>query len=363
MRSKIMKSAVLVRIGILAIILVSASSNWTSLAAGLTNDRGTAVGQVLLLENNRVWPTGIPYIYSEPCNLLSGYPDPNWVPHEWRAEYFRKGLHRLINRTVLDELYGPLRNKTERWLPDGVPGLWNKPGLRLPTYDPMLAVELLDAAGFVQGTKPNPDYNAGLPWSAQYIRIDPISGLHLDDMTYTYYPACGDPLTTTGIEYYAWGPESPIGLEMAQLITGWFHTAGVPVDLVAVTWDDMFNRLINPVLEDYQILTGIGLVWRVVPPPTPPYILHQLTYSKNLPFSNLVYMNYSEPYDGVFCDPPPVNPYEYAANRDADYWGLEMWNTLPNPSNLQYLRHTAHQIQEVLGTHEPYLPLLEWEQP
>lgn len=359
-----MKSAVLVRIGILAIILISASSNWTSLAAGLTNDRGTAVGQVLLLENNRVWPTGIPYIYPEPCNLLSGYPDPAWVPHEWRAEYFRKAQHRLINRTELEELYAYVMTRTERWLPDGVPGLWNKPSLRLPTYDPMLAVELLDAAGFVQGTKPNPDYDASLPWSAQYIRIDPISGLPLNEMTYTYYPACGDPITITGIEYYAIAPEeSPLGYERDSMITEWWRQAGIPVELVTGTYVGKITMLINPVLEDYQIMAYSGILWEVVPPPTPPYILHQLTYSKNVPFPNLVYMNYTESYDGVFCDPPPVNPYEYTANRDADYWGLEMWNTPPNPSNLRYLRHTAHQIQEVLGTHEPYLPLLEWEQP
>jgi len=298
MRSKIMKSAILVRIGILAIILVLVSSNWTSLAAGLTNDRDTAVGQVLLLENNRVWPTGIPYIYSEPCNLLSGYPDPNWVPHEWRAEYFRKSLHRLINRTELEELYVYVMTRAECWLPEGVPGLWNKPSLRLPTYDPMLAVELLDAAGFVQGTKPNPDYDASLPWSAQYIRIDPISGLPLNEMTYTYYPACGDPITITGIEYYAIAPEeSPLGYERDSMITEWWRQAGIPVELVTGTYVGKITMLINPVLEDYQIMAYSGILWEVVPPPTPPYILHQLTYSKNVPLQNLVYMNYSESYD------------------------------------------------------------------
>ena len=366
MGSKIVKlTTASVRIVILTMVLVLASSSWSVL--GFTIDRDVTVGQMFLLENNRVWPTGVPYIYAEPCNLLSGYPDPDWQiycsgePHEWQAEYFRQALHRLIDRDEIAALYPDPIKKAKRWLPEGTPGLWNKPRLRLPTCDRMLAVELLDAAGFVQGTELNPDYDPIEPWSAEYIRIDPISGLHLDEMTYTYYPACGDPVTITGIEYYTIGPaESPLGFEMATMITEWWRTAGIPVDLVAGTWLGMTARLINYVLEDYQIMTDFSVSWDVAPLPTPPYILRDFTYSKNLPLWNFVYMNYSCPDDGVFCDPPPVNPYEYATNRDADYWGLEMLNTPPSPQNLQYLKHTAHQIQEVLSTHEPYLPLLEW---
>jgi ABC-type transport system substrate-binding protein len=41
-------------------------------------------------------------------------------------------------------------------------------------YDPTAAAVLLDSAGFIQGTTPNPYYNSSLSWSAQNIRVYPI---------------------------------------------------------------------------------------------------------------------------------------------------------------------------------------------
>jgi ABC-type transport system substrate-binding protein len=41
-------------------------------------------------------------------------------------------------------------------------------------YNPVKAAQILDAAGFVQGTTPNPDYDPSLPWSAQYLRVYPL---------------------------------------------------------------------------------------------------------------------------------------------------------------------------------------------
>jgi hypothetical protein len=40
-------------------------------------------------------------------------------------------------------------------------------------YDPELAADLLDDDGFVQGQTPNPEYDDGYAWSAQYIRVYP----------------------------------------------------------------------------------------------------------------------------------------------------------------------------------------------
>jgi len=320
--------------------------------AGFTIVSSKRIGQSFLMENNRVWPTGIPYIYIEACNILSGYPDPAFVPHEWRAEYFRKSLHRLIDKDlIIGELYAPLKQKAEYWLPPGQ-AMWIKPGLSLPTYDPMSAVALLNAAGFVQGNRPNPDYDPSLPWSAEFIRIDPISGLDLDMMTYTYFPACAPPTTITGITYYAPNPvEAPLGYEMALMITNWWRQAGVPVQLVPTTWGSMVMRLVNNVLEDYQMMTGVEMIWGS----TSPEILKDLTYSENLPLWNFAYMNYSRPYDGISCIPPPVNPYVFVINRDADYWGEQMFRSL----DVTQVQQAAHEIQEVLATHEPYLPLLE----
>jgi ABC-type transport system substrate-binding protein len=40
-------------------------------------------------------------------------------------------------------------------------------------YNPVKAAQLLDAAGFVQGSTSNPYYDPSLPWSAKYIRVYP----------------------------------------------------------------------------------------------------------------------------------------------------------------------------------------------
>ncbi|RLI44585.1 hypothetical protein DRO69_07040 [Candidatus Bathyarchaeota archaeon] len=40
-------------------------------------------------------------------------------------------------------------------------------------YDPAAAAARLDAAGFVQGSTPNPDYDPGFPGSAEYMRVYP----------------------------------------------------------------------------------------------------------------------------------------------------------------------------------------------
>jgi ABC-type transport system substrate-binding protein len=40
-------------------------------------------------------------------------------------------------------------------------------------YNPAKAAQILDAAGFIQGSTPNPDYDPSLPWSAKYIRVYP----------------------------------------------------------------------------------------------------------------------------------------------------------------------------------------------
>jgi ABC-type transport system substrate-binding protein len=40
-------------------------------------------------------------------------------------------------------------------------------------YNPVKAAQILDAAGFVKGTTPNPDYDPSLPWSSPKIRVYP----------------------------------------------------------------------------------------------------------------------------------------------------------------------------------------------
>jgi len=292
---------------------------------GFTITSMKRIGQTFLFENNRVWPFGIPYIYTIPDDPKSGYKDPAWLIWEDEAESFRKALHRLINMDeVVVEIYtDPVtgiatHSKAERWLPPGME-TWTAlgqepwiPDIELPSWDPVAAAALLDGAGFVQGTTSNPDYDPGYPGSAEYIRIDPTIGTDLSPF-----------------EYYAIGPvEAPLGFNMAIKISDWFKKAGIPNDLVAGSQGGVFARLSNPVLEDYQMMTGIGIAWDT----TAPDVLYDFTYSKNVPLWNHVYMNISE----------------------IDEAGIRMMSTL----NITACRQAAYNIQTVLADHEPYLPLL-----
>jgi hypothetical protein len=307
------------------------------MGAGFTKTVAKRIGQTFTFPNNRVWPFGIPYIYPEPEDNLAGYKDPAWLQWEDEAEAFRKAVHRLINKDeIVAELYDPLMSKAEAWLPPGQIA-WINPDAPFPDYDPTTAVALLDAAGFVQADgldgrphKDNPYWDPDIPWSAEHIRIDPVSQNPLDEMTYTYETPFGS-ITWTGIEYYAIGPvESPLGFEMATMIADWLRTAGIPVNLVAGSWLGMVIRLVNDPLEDYMFMTGVGIVWGS----TAPDILYDFTYSLNLPLWNFVYMNYTA----------------------LDDLGEAMFLTL----DVDEMKSIAFDIQTLLGQHEPYMPLLLW---
>ena len=85
---------------------------------------------------------------------------------------FRHAIAHLINKTkIIEEIlqgYGlPLNTPVMPWTE------WFNPDVDPHPYDPLEAAAILDAAGFVQGTTPNPYYNPTKPGSAQYIRVYP----------------------------------------------------------------------------------------------------------------------------------------------------------------------------------------------
>jgi hypothetical protein len=283
------------------------------MGAGFTITRMSRIGQTFTFPNNRVWPFGVP-------QADVNHPD---YP---KAEAMRKAVHRLIDvDTIVAEIYTDpvtgisLMSKAERWLPPGME-TWTAmgqepwiPDLTVPQYDPCEAATILDNAGFVQGTTLNLDYDPEFPCSAQYMRKDPTTG---EDLFFTY-KAIGE-------------MDSPLGWAMALMISDWFKKAGLGHELQAITWFEMVVILVNPYLEDYQFMTGVGIIWGT----TAPDILVEFTHSEKIPLWNFVYMNFSE----------------------ADYWGDEMMRTL----NLTRVLEAAVRIQEVLAAHEPYRPLLLW---
>lgn len=92
------------------------------------------------------------------------------VDKEWLMTDIVKGFGTRIDTPVSRPLHNdPWVNfDYSRWGPNGE-DLGNYPY----EYDPQEAADLLDAAGFVQGTTTNPDYDPTKPWSAQYIRTYP----------------------------------------------------------------------------------------------------------------------------------------------------------------------------------------------
>jgi len=295
-------------------------------AGGFTINKMTRIGQTFLMTNNRVWPMGIEYIYPDPDDYMTGHPDPAAVPYEDEAECFRKGLFRLVDKANIVSLYAPLMSSADDWLPPGQ-AAWVDPDSHTPTFNPgnwndvwvegvcETASAWLNKGGFTATGSTNPNYDSGIPYSAPKMRVDPRYGGDLEP-----------------IEYYTIGPvESPLGFEQALRTTHWWQLAGIPIDLMAGTWLGMVAKLVGGPLEDYDIMTGVGIVWGG----TAPDILADFTRSIYLPLWNFVSMNYSM----------------------ADYWAIEMMATL----DINRATECAYEIQKILSAHEPYMPLLLWE--
>ncbi|MDH5779789.1 MAG: ABC transporter substrate-binding protein [Candidatus Bathyarchaeota archaeon] len=292
--------------------------------AGFTLTSTQRLGYTFFMTNNRRWPCG-GYGYDDPIYGPSGDGTPT---EAWANEamHFRKGLNRLIDMDyIVGELYAPLMSECEYYLPPGA-AYWINPAAPGPEYNPGTTNDMfplvtgsayLNEGGFLPGDDDNTyaDADETADYYSAKLRVDPRTGNTLDE-----------------VEYYAIGPvESPIGYEAARVITAACHTAGVPIQLVAGTWLGMVTRLVNGIWNDYQIMTGVGIVWGSPAPD----ILYDFTYSQNLPLWNFVAQNSSA----------------------ADAAGIAMMSTL----NLAACRQAAFDIQTYLSDYEPYKPYLLWE--
>jgi len=292
--------------------------------AGFTITTTTELGYTFFMTNNRRWPLG-PYSYDDPTYGKCGWGTPN-EPMATEAKYFRKALGRLIDLDyIVGEIYAPVMSECEYFLPPGsaywinpdAPGSAFNPGSLNDAFPLETASAYLNEGGFTPGSTPNEyeDADTDAPYYSATLRIDPNSSATLEPF-----------------EYYAIGPsESPLGYEMATDIVEKFHTAGLPCTLVAGTWDGMVARLVNSELNDYQIMTGVGIVWGSPAPD----ILYDFTYSLNLPLWNFVSMNHSV----------------------VDGYGEDLMSTL----HLATARQAAYDIQAFLSDFEPYKPMLLWE--
>lgn len=263
--------------------------------AGFTITSEPEIGYSWFLQNNRVWPTGTP----------TGSVDED--PYGTNARDFRRALNRLIDKDmIVEDIYTVYVDGVPISLKD-VPHYWLPPGQRdwinyntpLPTYDPIEAYAILDAAGFV--------WNDG-----HTCRIDPRTG--------------GD---LAPILCYIVSPEQdPLGFEMAAMIAWEFEMAGIPVNMAAISYYEMYWILANDVLDDYQLMIGFERAWD----PSPDTPLFDFSHSQNVPLWNIVYYN----------------------DTDADYWATEMMSTFDD----EYVRYCGFRIQEIWSEDEPFMPLL-----
>jgi peptide/nickel transport system substrate-binding protein len=99
---------------------------------------------------------------------------PNWRSPTSYPE-FRHAIAHLVNRTkiiaeILDGYGIALTTPVFPWLEK-----WFNPQADAHPYDPLEAANILDQAGFVQGSTENPYYDPSKPGSAQFIRVYPPS--------------------------------------------------------------------------------------------------------------------------------------------------------------------------------------------
>ena len=96
---------------------------------------------------------------------------------------FRKGLAFLVDKAqAVDTFCGGFADRIDQPIPYALRGwrntsYWYEDGTYPYEFNPVLAAAAFDAAGFVQGTTANPNYDPNKPGSAEYLRIHPDTGV------------------------------------------------------------------------------------------------------------------------------------------------------------------------------------------
>jgi len=267
-------------------------------AAGFTITTTVRIGYTMFFENN----------FIDPLDDIN----------------FRKGINRLIDKDyIVENIYAPLMGECEYYLPP--PSSFVNPDAPAPTFNPGssptetgtgTAASYLNEGGYTMGTTVNPNYDGTYPWSAPYLRINPDTEADLAPIEYT---------TRTSLE-------SPLAYEMSLFMTEYLEKAGLQIDLVPKTWSEFIFILTNDDYYDYELLTGVGIVWGTKSPD----ILYDFLQSEQVPLWNV--WNY--------------------ADEEMDYWASILKGTL----SLTEFEAAAKKMQELAVRDEPYLPLLLWNQ-
>lgn len=190
-----------------------------------------------------------PYMYILDINNNETIPKyPYWRSPTSYSE-FRHAIAHVVNKTkilieILEGLGSEMSTPVFPWVSE-----WLNPTADLHPYDPEEAVTILDDAGFVQGSTPNPYYNASKPGSSASIRVYPSghekAGQDLDQLIFyvrwddvrrnaTGYLICEE-LLSLGIPVFIPGPIKILDMIMKaeyyhdyHLYTGGWKLSAIP---------------------------------------------------------------------------------------------------------------------------------------
>ena len=177
---------------------------------------------------------------------------------------FRQALAFLVDKDyIVDTICDGFATRIDQPIGAAVHGWTNKSytGANYPyEFNPEAAATLLDTANFTQGTTPNPNYDPGLSWSAQYLRTYPSDHNIKPDETL-------DPL----VVYVR--TDDPRRMGATRLLCDNLRTIGVPVQQnegpSAYTYDPVMGRM------DYHVYPGS---WSTGHFPTYIYFLFHSSY-------------------------------------------------------------------------------------
>jgi len=194
---------------------------------------------------------------------------------------FRQALAWLTDKEfIVDEICGGFAERIDQMIAAPYRA-WGNATMMYPyypyEYDPIAAAWALDAEGFLQGTTPNPYYDAAFPGSAEYIRTYPAG-----------HSKAGQDLDPLEVVVRT---DDSRTFDVGQLIASNMKKHGIPVHLTEGDFNSIYDKVFGQ--HDYHLYTGSHRGGRF-----PPTVLHGLYHSDfAFPYGqNYVTGNGTHPY-------------------------------------------------------------------
>ncbi len=211
---------------------------------------------------------------------------------------FRRGLAFLVDKDLVvdtfcggfaDRIDQPISYQHRGWRNQSY---WYEDGTYPYEFNPVLAGTAFDTAGFVQGTTANPDYDAGSPGSAPFLRIHPNTGV------------------TMGLLEVCCRSDDARRLEAGRALCDELRLVGIPVNQVEASSAVLYPKVMDNF--EYHVYTGGWSLGRF-PALTAHGLYHESQYI--LGGSNYISGNASDNTPMY----PVLDSYLYTARFPVDY--------------------------------------------